>query len=154
MGVEEVRSQTRSQNGCGVRVQESADFVQRSSEAFGIAVSKVLGEDQKVAALLDGSLGHIHESCLVRFAATTEPLGDVGWNGYRCTTHLQTVIEDLDLPNPVIRSHDGHGFAKQYVRDDRILRTEPATNETGRSHGPSQRKADSGSSSITRANWR
>jgi len=41
---------------------------------------------------------------------------------------LQTVLEDLDLPNPVIRSHYGHGFAKQYVRDDRILRTEPATN--------------------------
>jgi hypothetical protein len=41
---------------------------------------------------------------------------------------LQTVIEDLDLPNPVIRSHYGHSFAKQYVRDDRILRTEPATN--------------------------
>ena len=41
---------------------------------------------------------------------------------------LQTVIEDLDLPNPVIRSHYRSGFAKQYVRDDRILRTEPATN--------------------------
>ncbi|MGH9632218.1 MAG: hypothetical protein ACRD7E_28270, partial [Bryobacteraceae bacterium] len=42
---------------------------------------------------------------------------------------LQTVIEDLDLPNPVIRSHYGHGFAKQYVRDCRLLRTEPATND-------------------------
>jgi hypothetical protein len=42
---------------------------------------------------------------------------------------LQTVIEDLNLPNPVIRSHYGHGFAKQYVRDDRLLRTEPATND-------------------------
>ncbi len=41
---------------------------------------------------------------------------------------LQTVIEDLDLPNPVIRSNYGHGFLKQYVRDDRLLRTEPATN--------------------------
>ena len=41
---------------------------------------------------------------------------------------LQSVIEDLDLPNPVIRSHYAHGFAKQYVRDDRLLRTEPATN--------------------------
>ena len=41
---------------------------------------------------------------------------------------LQPVIEDLDMPNPVIRSHYGHGFAKQYVRDDRLLRTEPATN--------------------------
>src|ERR1700732_1395690 len=41
---------------------------------------------------------------------------------------LQTELEDLDLPNPVIRSHYGHGFAKQYVRDDRLLRTEPATN--------------------------
>ena len=42
---------------------------------------------------------------------------------------LQTVIEDLDLPNPVIRSHYGHGFLKQYVRDSRLLRTEPATND-------------------------
>jgi len=42
---------------------------------------------------------------------------------------LQTVIEDLNLPNPVIRSHYGHGFAKQYVRDNRLLRTEPATND-------------------------
>ena len=41
---------------------------------------------------------------------------------------LQTEIEDLDLPNPVIRSHYGSGFVKQYVRDDRLLRTEPATN--------------------------
>src|SRR5258708_15280300 len=41
---------------------------------------------------------------------------------------LQTVIEDLDLPNPVIRRHYRHRFAKQYVRDDRLLRTEPATN--------------------------
>jgi hypothetical protein len=38
---------------------------------------------------------------------------------------LQTVIEDLNLPNPVIRSHHGIGFVKQYVRDDRLLRTEP-----------------------------
>jgi hypothetical protein len=41
---------------------------------------------------------------------------------------LQTVIEDLDLPNPVIRSHYKNGFIKQYVRDDSNLRTEPATN--------------------------
>ena len=41
---------------------------------------------------------------------------------------LQTVIEDLDLPNPVIRSHYKNGFIKQYVRDQANLRTEPATN--------------------------
>ena len=41
---------------------------------------------------------------------------------------LQTVIEDLDLPNPVIRSHYKNGFIKQYVRDKSNLRTEPATN--------------------------
>jgi hypothetical protein len=41
---------------------------------------------------------------------------------------LQTVIEDLDLPNPVIRSHYGNGFLKQYVRDHVLLRTEPASN--------------------------
>ena len=41
---------------------------------------------------------------------------------------LQTVIEDMNLPSPVIRSHYGNGFAKQYVRDGSNLRTEPATN--------------------------
>ncbi|MGI8743645.1 MAG: hypothetical protein ACR2NN_13945 [Bryobacteraceae bacterium] len=44
---------------------------------------------------------------------------------------LQTVIEDMDLPNPVIRSHYANGFAKQYVRDHLALRTEPATNNVG-----------------------
>ncbi len=42
---------------------------------------------------------------------------------------LQTVIEDIDLPNPVIRSHYGHGFIKEYVRDHLLLRTEAATND-------------------------
>jgi len=41
---------------------------------------------------------------------------------------LQTVIEDMNLPNPVIRSHYGNGFVKQYVRDHLLLRTEPASN--------------------------
>ena len=41
---------------------------------------------------------------------------------------LQTAIEDMDLPNPVIRSHYRNGFIKQYVRDHLCLRTEPATN--------------------------
>src|SRR6516225_7436180 len=40
---------------------------------------------------------------------------------------LQTVLEDRDLPNPVIRSHYGHGFIQPYVRDHLWLRTEPAT---------------------------
>jgi hypothetical protein len=52
--------------------------------------------------------------------------------GRRISKHhrgkLQTEIEDMDLPNPVIRSHYGHGFIKQYVRDHLILRTEPASN--------------------------
>jgi hypothetical protein len=41
---------------------------------------------------------------------------------------LQTEIEHMDLPNPVIRSHYRNGFIKQYVRDHLILRTEAATN--------------------------
>ena len=41
---------------------------------------------------------------------------------------LQTEIEDMNLPNPVIRSHYRHGFIKQYVRDHLILRTEAAGN--------------------------
>lgn len=42
---------------------------------------------------------------------------------------LQSVIEDLELPNPVIRTHYGKGFIKQYVRDRFCLRTETATND-------------------------
>jgi hypothetical protein len=53
--------------------------------------------------------------------------------GRKVTKHykgkLQTVIEDIDLPNPVIRSHYGHGFIKEYVRDHLCLRTEAATND-------------------------
>jgi len=41
---------------------------------------------------------------------------------------LQTVIEDLELPNPVIRTHYAHGSLKQYLRDHLCLRTEPAAN--------------------------
>ncbi len=41
---------------------------------------------------------------------------------------LQTEIADMNLPNPVIRSHYRNGFIKQYVRDHVILRTEPASN--------------------------
>jgi len=41
---------------------------------------------------------------------------------------LQTVIENMNLPNPVIRSQYGNGFVKQYVRDHLLLRTEPASN--------------------------
>jgi hypothetical protein len=52
--------------------------------------------------------------------------------GRKVTKHyrgkLQTEIEDMDLPNPVIRSHYGNGFIKQYVRDHLMLRTEAATN--------------------------
>jgi hypothetical protein len=41
--------------------------------------------------------------------------------GRKITKHyrgkLQTEIEDVNLPNPVICSHYGNGFIKQYVRD-------------------------------------
>jgi len=48
---------------------------------------------------------------------------------------LQTVIEDLHLPNPVIRSHYRKGFLKQYVRDRFLLRTETATNNISTDYG-------------------
>jgi len=86
VGVEGVRSQ----NGSGVRTEESADFFQLHRELLGVPISEVLSEDQKVAAFLDGPLGHVHESCFVGFAPTTESFGNVGRNGYRCATQLQT----------------------------------------------------------------
>jgi hypothetical protein len=41
---------------------------------------------------------------------------------------LETVIEDLELPNPVIRSYCRDGSVKQYVRDHVVLRTEATSN--------------------------
>ena len=45
------------------------------------------------------------------------------------------MIEDLNLPNPVIRSHYRKGFLKQYVRDRFLLRTESATNNIYTDYG-------------------
>jgi hypothetical protein len=59
--------------------------------------------------------------------------------GRRITRHhggkLQTVIEDMNLANPVIRSHYRKGFLKQYVRDRFVLRTETATNNISTDYG-------------------
>jgi hypothetical protein len=59
--------------------------------------------------------------------------------GRRITRHhsgkLQTVIEDLDLPNPVMRTHYKSGILKQYVRDRYMLRTEPASNNIFKDYG-------------------
>src|SRR5207302_7283319 len=59
--------------------------------------------------------------------------------GHRITRRhagkLQTVIEDLNLPNPVIRSYYRKGFLKQYVRDRFLLRTESATNNISTDYG-------------------
>ena len=41
---------------------------------------------------------------------------------------LETLIEDLELPNPVIRSYYRDGSIKQYVRDHLLLRTEATSN--------------------------
>jgi hypothetical protein len=59
--------------------------------------------------------------------------------GRRITRHhagkLQTVIEDLNLPNPVMRTHYKSGILKQYVRDRFLLRTEPASNNVTKDYG-------------------
>jgi hypothetical protein len=49
--------------------------------------------------------------------------------------NLQTVIEDLGLASPVIRSHYQSGVVKQYVRDQANLRTESASNNIYRDYG-------------------
>ena len=60
----------------------------------------------------------------------------VGWRiTRRYGGKLQTVIEDLNLANAVIRSHYRKGFLKQYVRDRFLLRTETATNNISTDYG-------------------
>jgi hypothetical protein len=89
--------------------------------------------------------------------------------GRRVTKHyrgkLQTEIEDLNLPNPVIRSHYRNGFVKQYVRDHLILRTEPASNnvndygvnkavETSALCASASRPSPTTTSTSSRTSWR
>src|SRR6266566_2501772 len=49
---------------------------------------------------------------------------------------LETVIEDLNLPNPVIRSYYRNGSVKQYVRDHLGLRAEATTSNVRDFGGP------------------
>src|ERR1035441_5832280 len=70
-------SGVRSQNGAGIRVQHAADFFQNGRQAGGLAIAKILGENQVVAAFFDGAFSHIYEAGLVWFPATSESLSDV-----------------------------------------------------------------------------
>ena len=55
--------------------------------------------------------------------------------GRKITKHyrgkLQTEIEDMNLPNPVIRSHYGNGFIKQYILDHGLELAAMMTGDTG-----------------------
>src|SRR5947209_6189596 len=83
------KSEVRSQNGGGVRAEEPADFLQACGQLLVVGVANILGEDEKIAALFDGSFCDVHEPSLICFTATTESFGDVGRNGYGGTTHLR-----------------------------------------------------------------
>src|SRR5665811_370657 len=100
---------------------ESATYSGRAHNCDNLIFRQRAAVDQLTQRLLDANrtIGQPKKITLIFGRKVTKR-----YNG-----KLQTVIEDLDLPNPVIRSHYGHGFAKQYVRDGRILRTEPATND-------------------------
>src|SRR6266567_9473015 len=47
------KSGARSQNGDAVSVEQAAGFLQRGGQGVGVAVSKVGGEDQVIAAFLE-----------------------------------------------------------------------------------------------------
>ncbi len=72
--------------------------------------------------------------------------------GRRITRHhrgkLQTVIQDLDLGNPAIRSHYRNGFIKQYARDRRLWRTERATHPGPEAGPPPTTGSDAGAGSL------
>src|ERR1700752_2186953 len=82
--------------------------VLRQSSIFRLAALDRMGE-----RLLDANrtIGQPNKITVIFGRKVTRP--------YR--GKLQTEIEDMDLPNPVIRSHYRNGFIKQYVRDHLIL---------------------------------
>src|SRR5579863_485100 len=71
------KSGVRSQNGGGVGSEEPADFFQDRRELLGVSVPEILGENQKVAAFLDGSFGYVHKPSLVRLASPLISLRDM-----------------------------------------------------------------------------
>src|SRR5438445_104709 len=82
-------SGVRSPNSRRIGVEQTADFFQRTCEIAGVAVSKILRQDQVVATLLQGSLGHIHIARFVSFPTSTKSFSNVGRDRDRRPSHLQ-----------------------------------------------------------------
>jgi hypothetical protein len=106
----------RQQAGCQHRL-----FFSQVEYCDNLIFHRRAALDQLDQRLLDAnrSLGRPHKITTIFGRKVTK----------RYRGKLQTVIEDLDLPNPVIRTHYGNGFIKQYVRDRWCLRTETASND-------------------------
>jgi hypothetical protein len=71
-----------------VRAEHAAHFFELGFQFSGVSVAQIMGQDQVVTALLQGSLSDIHETSFVGSAVSAEALGDVRWNGNRCSAHL------------------------------------------------------------------
>jgi hypothetical protein len=106
----------RRQAGCQQRL-----FFSQVEYCDNLVFRRRAAVDQLGERLLDANrtLGHPDKLAVIFGRKITR----------RYPSQLQTVIEDLDLPNPVEGSHYKHGFLKQYVRDPLLLRTEAATND-------------------------
>src|SRR6516164_9754893 len=82
-------SGARSQKGARVRVQQTTDFFKQVHQVLGLAVVEILRQDEKIAALLYRSFGHIEEPRFFRLAPLGETFGDIGGDRDSSPTHLQ-----------------------------------------------------------------
>jgi hypothetical protein len=69
-------------------MEQATDFFERVGELGGVAVAEVPGQDEVVAALLERSLGDVHEARLVLLATSSEPFRDIGWDRNCCPAQL------------------------------------------------------------------
>jgi len=57
---------------------------------------------------------------------------------------LQTEIEDMNLPNPVVRSHYGNGFIKHTVRQEKPDASSGRNSRLGKGNEPPHRESSLG----------
>src|SRR3990172_6626058 len=96
------KSGVRSQNSLRIPMKQTAGLFEGIHQVFGLAVSQILRQNQVIPAFLNRSLGHIHESDLVRSSSPTEPFRNISCDGDRRPSHLAAKAIRL-LPRKALR---------------------------------------------------
>jgi hypothetical protein len=118
------RSGVRSQDRSHISVEQLTGFFQGAHQRLVLAVPQVLGQNQIVPALFEGTLRNIQESGFLSRATLAGALSNVGRNGNGRTASVFSVAtlvvhillqlqKDLILQDMVVPDYAHHVFEKE-----------------------------------------